>query len=240
MTIPEAAQLVIQAASLGIKEGQGGDVFVLDMGEPVKIAELAKKMIHLSGFEVKDKDNPHGDIEIHYTGLRAGEKLYEELLIGDNVSNSQHPRIMRAEENCLALPVIEEKLKFRTAFFQSAKGNFEARPGLVHNLGFDKFWARDDLNDPNTYLGYLASDEFAMLTPITDWIKADERPFLLVVLCSATHDPYEVPQWFGDNQGEPIERYRRTLAYTASFIKTLDAELGKLGCGSFHRFWWKR
>ena len=112
MTIPEAAQLVIQAASLGIKEGQGGDVFVLDMGEPVKIAELAKKMIHLSGFEVKDEDNPHGDIEIHYTGLRAGEKLYEELLIGDNVSNSQHPRIMRAEENCLALPVIEEKLKF--------------------------------------------------------------------------------------------------------------------------------
>jgi phosphoglycerol transferase MdoB-like AlkP superfamily enzyme len=126
--------------------------------------------------------------------------------------------------------ILEEKLNFRTAFFQSAKGNFEARPGLVYNLGFDKFWARDDLNDPNTYLGYLASDEFAMLKPIADWIKADERPFLLVVLCSATHDPYEVPQWFGDNQGEPIERYRRTLAYTDSFIKTLDAELGKLGC----------
>ena len=111
MTIPEAAQLVIQAASLGIKEGQGGDVFVLDMGEPVKIVELAKKMIHLSGFEVKDEDNPHGDIEIHYTGLRSGEKLYEELLIGDNVSNTQHSRIMRAEESYLPLPVIEEKLE---------------------------------------------------------------------------------------------------------------------------------
>ena len=76
---------------------------------------------------------------------------------------------------------LKEKLSCRTAFFQSAKGNFEARPGLVHNLGFDRFWARDDLNDPNAYLGYLASDEFAMLKPITDWIKADNKPFLLKV-----------------------------------------------------------
>ena len=97
MTIPEAAQLVIQAGAMGLK-GIGGDVFVLDMGEPVKINELAVKMIHLMGFEVKDKNTPDGDIEIHYTGLRPGEKLYEELLIGDNAIGSSHPRIMRAEE----------------------------------------------------------------------------------------------------------------------------------------------
>lgn len=107
MTIPEAAQLVLQAGALG----QGGDVFVLDMGEPVKIAELAKKMIHLSGYEVKDENNPEGDIEITYTGLRAGEKLYEELLIGDNVTSTQHPRIMRAEEKRLPMSAIEEKLR---------------------------------------------------------------------------------------------------------------------------------
>ena len=97
MTIPEAAQLVIQAGAMGAT-GAGGDVFVLDMGEPVKISELATKMIHLMGFEVKNKNTPEGDIEIHYTGLRPGEKLYEELLIGDNATGSSHPRIMRAEE----------------------------------------------------------------------------------------------------------------------------------------------
>ena len=97
MTIPEAAELVIQAGSMGT----GGDVFVLDMGEPVKIVDLATRMIHLSGFEVKDESNPNGDIAIEYTGLRPGEKLYEELLIGDNVSGTEHSRIMRAEEQSL-------------------------------------------------------------------------------------------------------------------------------------------
>lgn len=98
MTIPEAAQLVIQAGSMG----EGGDVFVLDMGEPVKIAELAEKMIHLSGLSVRSAENPQGDIAIEFTGLRPGEKLYEELLIGDNVSPTEHPMIMRANEEMLS------------------------------------------------------------------------------------------------------------------------------------------
>ncbi|PKH05301.1 nucleoside-diphosphate sugar epimerase/dehydratase [Moritella sp. Urea-trap-13] len=100
MTIPEAAQLVIQAGAMG----KGGDVFVLDMGEPVKIVDLAKNLIHLSGLEVKDEFNPYGDIEIQYTGLRPGEKLYEELLIGDdNVERTAHERIMTAQEDFLPL-----------------------------------------------------------------------------------------------------------------------------------------
>jgi FlaA1/EpsC-like NDP-sugar epimerase len=94
MTIPEAAQLVIQAGAMG----EGGDVFVLDMGEPVKIAELARRMVHLSGLEVRDDKHPGGDIEIRFSGLRPGEKLYEELLIGDNVLPTDHPRILRAQE----------------------------------------------------------------------------------------------------------------------------------------------
>ena len=98
MTIPEAVELVIQAGAMGT----GGDVFVLDMGKPVRIDDLAKKMIHLSGLEVKDESHPEGDIEIKYTGLRPGEKLYEELLIGDNVSETDNPLIMRAEEEMLA------------------------------------------------------------------------------------------------------------------------------------------
>ncbi len=85
-------------------------MFVLDMGEPVRIDYLARKMIHLSGLEVKDETNPNGDIEIRYTGLRPGEKLYEELLIGDNVSKTENPLIMRAEEKMLDWKKLEPKL----------------------------------------------------------------------------------------------------------------------------------
>lgn len=106
MTIPEAAQLVVQAGSMG----QGGDVFVLDMGEPVRIVELAEKMIHLSGLSVRSEKNPHGDIAIEFTGLRPGEKLYEELLIGDNVVATQHPMIMSANEDHLDWEVLKSKL----------------------------------------------------------------------------------------------------------------------------------
>ncbi len=102
MTIPEAAQLVIQAGSMG----QGGDVFVLDMGKPVKIAELAEKLIHLSGLSVRSEKCPHGDIAVEFTGLRPGEKLYEELLIGDNVSPTEHPMIMRADEEYFTWDVL--------------------------------------------------------------------------------------------------------------------------------------
>lgn len=100
MTIPEASQLVIQAGAMG----KGGDVFVLDMGEPVKITSLAKKMIKLSGLTERSIQNPSGDIEILYTGLRPGEKLYEELLIGENVEGTDHPRIMTANEIMLSWP----------------------------------------------------------------------------------------------------------------------------------------
>ena len=94
MTIPEASQLVIQAGAMG----KGGDVFVLDMGKSVKIVDLAKKMIRLSGYEVRSEKNPEGDIAIEFSGLRPGEKLYEELLIGDDVTGTEHERIMTANE----------------------------------------------------------------------------------------------------------------------------------------------
>lgn len=106
MTIPEASQLVIQAGAMG----KGGDVFVLDMGEPVRIVDLARKMINLSGMSSRDGDGD-GDIEIRFSGLRPGEKLYEELLIGSNVvTGTEHPRIMRAVEALLPMPVLEQLL----------------------------------------------------------------------------------------------------------------------------------
>jgi FlaA1/EpsC-like NDP-sugar epimerase len=107
MTIPEAAQLVIQAGAMG----EGGDVFVLDMGEPVRIADLAVRMVHLSGQEVKTPATPTGTIEINYVGLRPGEKLYEELLIGSNVSETAHPLIQRAKEAEFEWPVLKQMLQ---------------------------------------------------------------------------------------------------------------------------------
>ena len=107
MTIPEAAQLVIQAGAMA----KGGDVFVLDMGDPVRIMDLAIRMIELSGLCVKDSNNPDGDIDIEITGLRPGEKLFEELLIGNNPRPTSHPRIMKAHEEFLAWPVLLDKLK---------------------------------------------------------------------------------------------------------------------------------
>ena len=98
MSIPEAAELVIQAGAMA----KGGDVFVLDMGEPVKIDDLAALMIRLSGFEVRNDANPDGDISIVYTGLRPGEKLYEELLLGANTTGTEHPRILRSDEPALS------------------------------------------------------------------------------------------------------------------------------------------
>ena len=106
MTIPEAAQLVIQAGAMA----KGGDVFVLDMGEPVKIADLARHMIELSGLEVRDQQNVEGDIEIEITGLRPGEKLYEELLIGNNPIETSHPRILKAHEEFLNLAELVDAL----------------------------------------------------------------------------------------------------------------------------------
>lgn len=125
--------------------------------------------------------------------------------------------------------ILAEKLDYRTAFFQSAMGSFEARPGLVYNLGFQKFWARDDLGDPNAFVGYLGADEFSMLEPVAGWIRESDKPFLAVLLCSVTHDPYEVPEWFGEPGGEPIERYRQAIRYTDKFLAALDVELTNLG-----------
>jgi FlaA1/EpsC-like NDP-sugar epimerase len=107
MTIHEAATLVLQAGAMA----QGGDVFVLDMGEPVKIVHLARQMIRLMGSEVRDEANPNGDIEIQFTGLRPGEKLHEELLIGNNFTGTSHPRIMRAVESALPWHEVEKLLR---------------------------------------------------------------------------------------------------------------------------------
>jgi len=142
MTIPEAAQLVIQAGAMG----RGGDVFVLDMGDPVKIHDLACRLIHLMGRSIRDDDNPHGDIAVDFTGLRPGEKLYEELLIGGEVMETGHPKIRRAMEEYLEWP---ETLSFLQELLRAADQmdceravkllgevvhGYQAEPENVHDL----------------------------------------------------------------------------------------------------------
>ena len=128
MTISEAAELVIQAGAMG----QGGDVFVLDMGEPVRIIDMAKRMIHLSGYLEKDDEQPEGDIEIVYTGLRPGEKLYEELLISDKVTETEHQKIMRAEE--LVIPWTELSVILNDILSANNAGDYK----LVRKIMIDK------------------------------------------------------------------------------------------------------
>lgn len=127
MTIPEAASLVIQAGAMGV----GGDVFVLDMGAPVKIADLAEKLIKLSGLEIMDEEG-HGDIAIEYTGLRPGEKLFEELLIGDNVDGTDHPRIMKAHEDYIAYSDLKQE--FETLELHLKDHDYEAVSKQLSNL----------------------------------------------------------------------------------------------------------
>jgi FlaA1/EpsC-like NDP-sugar epimerase len=116
MTIPEAAQLVIQAGSMA----KGGDVFVLDMGRPVRIDDLARRMINLMGLSVRDPSNPEGDIEITYTGLRSAEKLFEELLIGNNITKTDHPMIMRAMEHSIPWSRMQQILESLNTALQAS------------------------------------------------------------------------------------------------------------------------
>ena len=141
MTIPEAAQLVLQAGALG----EGGDVFVLEMGDTIKIDDLARSMIHLSGFEVCDDNNPDGDIVIEYTGLRPGEKLYEELLIGDNVTGTEHPKIMRAAEEKLSW---KQLMEYRSKFEEAMRSFETMKVKLLLEEVVSGYSAEKDIVDP--------------------------------------------------------------------------------------------
>jgi FlaA1/EpsC-like NDP-sugar epimerase len=149
MTIPEAAQLVIQAGAMA----EGGDVFVLDMGQPVRIVDLAERLIHLMGLTIKDPHNPDGDIEIEYTGLRPAEKLYEELLIGDNATGTRHPRIMRAQEDYVAMESLASLLDELAAFSKDR----------------DRVGARDVLK--RVVSGYMPTNGIDDLV----WVRAQEK-----------------------------------------------------------------
>ena len=158
MTIPEAAQLVIQAGAMA----KGGEVFVLDMGQPVKIIDLARRMVELSGLSVRDEESPDGDIEIEMTGLRPGEKLYEELLIGDNPMPTSHARIMKAHEEFLDWDELEGKL---SALEKALNANDVTTVRLMVEA---------------LVPGYSPSDE------IVDWVYVERRAGATIASLSAS------------------------------------------------------
>ena len=161
MTVQEAAQLVIQAGSMST----GGDVFVLDMNEPVRIVDLARKMIHLMGYIVRDERAPNGDIGIEYTGLRTGEKLYEELLIGEHVTGTDHPKIMRAEEDFLSWPEIQGLLARLELACQSMDLQ-QLRDVLSEAIG--GFVSKESASDPmmDLHAGQKAQIEDSKVLPL--------------------------------------------------------------------------
>lgn len=141
MTVQEAAELVIQAGSMAT----GGDVFVLDMHEPIRIVDLARKMVHLMGYDVRDGNTYRGDIAIEYTGLRPGEKLREELMIGESVTGTEHPKILRAEEETLSW----ERLETLLARLEQACGEFDLEEiQLVLKEAVDGFDPKEEVIDP--------------------------------------------------------------------------------------------
>jgi len=204
-------------------------VIVILEGIQYRYTSLADKNSNLTPYLVSLAKQGAEFVNARSTLTHTTKALFA-LLTGrfPSVSQDIAEAVPAAKPYASIATIVKSRLNFRTAFFQSAKGNFESRPGLVYNLGFDKFWSRDNLNDPNSHLGYLACDEYSMLKPITTWIQADESPFLLTILCSVSHDPYEVPQWYATPAREPEDRYRQVISYTDKFLAALDVELAKL------------
>ena len=226
-TIPAFDQLKIEQELQHVKSNV---VVVILEGVQYQYTSLANKQNHLTPY-LESLASQGIELSNTRSSLTHTTKALFALLTGRFASASQDiaEAVPVARPYASLATILRDKLGYRTAFFQSALGSFESRPGLVYNLGYDKFWARDDSDDPNSFLGYLACDEFAMLKPVTEWIKAEQQPFFLTVLCSVTHDPYEVPEWFGTPAREPLERYQQSISYTDKFLAALDVELGNLG-----------
>ncbi|MBN2316649.1 MAG: LTA synthase family protein [Sedimentisphaerales bacterium] len=224
--IPSHDQVVMTARTSRMKPNV---VLVILEGVQYQYTSLSDETCHLTPY-LESLASQGVEFTNARSSLTHTTKALFALLTGRFASASQDiAETVPAKKPYASLATeLNDALNYRTAFFQSAAGSFESRPGLVCNLGFDKFWARDDLNDPNSHLGYLGCDEFTMLEPIKEWIQADERPFLLVVLCSVTHDPYEVPEWFGGVPEELLDRYRQAIFYTDKFLAALDVEMTQL------------
>jgi phosphoglycerol transferase MdoB-like AlkP superfamily enzyme len=224
--IPERDEIIIEHNGQAVKNNL---IIVILEGVQYQYTSLADDTNDLTPY-LKELSEQGVEFTNTYTSLTHTTKALFALLTGRYPSASQDLAETVPVNNSYAsiASILSDRLGYRTAFYQSAKGDFECRPGLVYNLGFQKFWSRDDSEDPNSFIGYLGSDEFSMLEPISEWIRSDDGPFLIAVLCSVTHDPYEVPQWYGTPAKEPFARYRQAISYTDKFLSALNIEITEM------------
>jgi arylsulfatase A-like enzyme len=224
--IPERDEIVIEHSNQAVKSNL---IIVVLEGVQYQYTSLAGDANDLTPY-LKELSEQGMEFTNTYTALTHTTKALFSLLTGRYPSASQDlaETVPVNKSYASIASILSDKLGYRTAFYQSAKGDFECRPGLVYNLGYQKFWSRDDSGDPNSFIGYLGSDEFSMLKPISEWIQSGDSPFFLTILCSVTHDPYEVPTWYGAPAKEPFARYKQAIGYTDKFLSALDIELTEL------------
>lgn len=203
-------------------------------------------LIILEGVQYKytslyDKDNgltPYmaklAEEGVVFTNARAAithsTKVLFSILTGRFSSATQDivETVPAARPYAATASIVRNKLNYRTGYFMSARGEFECGAGLAYNVGFEKFWARENNKDKNGYLGYMASDEFLMLEPMTEWMKESNKPFCLTVICSVSHDPYDLPSWYGQAAKTPLEKYQQTIRYTDKFIEAIGQKIDEL------------
>lgn len=128
-----------------------------------------------------------------------------------------------------SLPTLLARIGYRSAFFEMSMGSYECAPGMFHNLGFDWAWFRENLQDESAHLGYMAGDDFRMIDPALEWAKQETKPFLLTFMTSISHDPFEVPKWYGQNKEDRYQNYLQTLRCSDEFLKTLCQKLREQG-----------
>jgi len=155
--------------------------------------------------------------------------LWAILAGSDPVIRDNYVEAVLADQAYESLPTILARYGYRSAFFQMSKGNFECAPGLASNLGFDWVWFRENLGDPSAHLGYLSGDDFRMIQPAFDWARQQGGPFLLMMVTSASHEPFVVPEWFGNIEGTRYEKYLHSMRYTDQFLAEVDKVLAERG-----------
>jgi glucan phosphoethanolaminetransferase (alkaline phosphatase superfamily) len=145
------------------------------------------------------------------------------------IVEADHVEAIPAKQPYGGLPSILARVGYRSAFFEMSKGSFECAPGLFNNLAFDWAWFRENLEDASAYIGYMGGDDLRMLKPAFEWAKKDSRPFFLMMTTSISHDPYEVPAWFGEKKETTYENYLQTVSFTDYFLKQLCQSLSEHG-----------
>ncbi len=182
-------------------------------------------MPYLAGLAAEGAEFANTRVPVSQTG-----KAFWAVLLGSTPDiDHDYSEAILVDEPYEGLPSLLRGIGYRSAFFEMSRGSFECAPGVFANFAFDWAWFRENLEDPSADLGYLSGDDFRMLDPAFAWAAQDDQPFLLMMITSVAHDPYEVPQWFAPPQESDEERYAQSVEYTDAFVGEVQRRLEQLG-----------